>query len=87
MLRDHLVYFQVKDALFAGGAVVPAGEGDGQLAETVDVLNRDGFVGFASLEPHLSLGHELGGFSGPAQFGRAARAFRTLTDAAGVDLV
>ncbi|WP_447942708.1 sugar phosphate isomerase/epimerase family protein [Microbacterium aurum] len=86
MLRPHLEYLQVKDALAASGEVVPAGEGDGELRETVAALRDDGYTGFASLEPHLTSGFELGGFSGPAEFGRAARAFRTLTDEIGVTL-
>jgi sugar phosphate isomerase/epimerase len=84
MLRPYLEYLQVKDALAATGEVVPAGEGDGQLRETLSALRDDGYAGFASLEPHLALGHALGGFSGPAQFGRAARALRALLDSMGV---
>lgn len=87
LLRPHLEYLQVKDALAADGSVVPAGEGDGQVAATVDALAADGFTGFASLEPHLADAHEVGGFSGPGAFGRAARAFRRLTDRAGITLV
>jgi len=87
MLRPHLAYFQVKDALAATGEVVPAGRGDGQVAETVAALASDGYRGFASLEPHLASAHELGGFSGPVAFGEAARAFRRLTDDVGVHLV
>jgi sugar phosphate isomerase/epimerase len=77
----------VKDARAATGQVTPAGEGDGQLVETLTALRDDGYTGFASLEPHLADTHALGGFSGPAAFGRAARAFRLLTDRIGVTLV
>jgi sugar phosphate isomerase/epimerase len=37
-LRPHTVYVQIKDALLATGEVVPAGEGDGELRETVRAL-------------------------------------------------
>jgi sugar phosphate isomerase/epimerase len=84
LLRPHLEYLQVKDALAGTGAVVPAGEGDGELLETLTALRDDGYSGFASLEPHLTTQHAGGGFSGPAEFGRAARAFAALTDAIGV---
>ena len=87
MLRPYLEYLQVKDALAATGEVVPTGEGDGQLRETLEALRDDGYTGFASLEPHLVDTSSLGGFSGPAAFGRAARALRSLTDDLGVDLV
>ena len=52
-LRPHTVYVQIKDALLATGDVVPAGEGDGQVRETVRALAADGFDGFFSMEPHL----------------------------------
>jgi sugar phosphate isomerase/epimerase len=84
MLRPHLEYLQVKDAVAATGAVVPAGHGDGQLRETLTALRDDGYSGFASLEPHLASAHELGGFSGPTAFGEAARAFADLLRELGV---
>jgi sugar phosphate isomerase/epimerase len=86
MLRPYLEYFQVKDALAATGEVVPSGEGDGELDATIAALKADGFTGFASLEPHLASAHELGGFSGPAAFGVAARAFGALAAKNGVEL-
>lgn len=86
MLRPWLEYFQVKDAIAATGEVVPSGEGDGELDETIAALKADGYAGFASLEPHLAIAHELGGFSGPVAFGRAARAFAGLATKNGVTL-
>jgi len=86
LLRPHLEYLQVKDAMAATGEVVPAGEGDGELLETLGALRDDGYMGFASLEPHLTDYNSLGGFSGPAAFGRAARAFAELTNRIGVTL-
>jgi len=87
LLRPHLEYLQVKDAVFGTGQVVPAGQGDGELRETLTALRDDGYTGFASLEPHLADQSALGGFSGPAAFGVAARAFAALTEAIGVRLV
>ncbi|BDZ50390.1 xylose isomerase [Frondihabitans sucicola] len=84
LLHEYVDYLQVKDAVAATGQVVPAGFGDGQLLETVTALRDRGYDGFASLEPHLADTNSLGGFSGPAEFGRAARAFATLTDRIGV---
>ena len=86
-LAPYIDYLQVKDAVLATGEVVPAGEGDGELRQTITGLRDRGFRGFASLEPHLTDANPLGGFTGPAGYGRAARAFRTLTDHAGVTLV
>lgn len=87
MLRPYLEYLQVKDAVAATGAVVPAGDGDGQLLQTLQALRDDGYTGFASLEPHLTEGHELGGFSGPHAFGRASRALWELTRQLDVRLI
>jgi sugar phosphate isomerase/epimerase len=84
MLRPYLDYLQVKDAVAATGTVVPAGQGDGQVAATLTALRDDGYAGYASLEPHLDEAHALGGFSGPAAFGEAARAFGALLSAIGV---
>lgn len=78
LLRPHLEYVQIKDALLADGEVVPAGRGDGEVAETMRALHADGFDGFFSLEPHLSQTHSLGGFSGPELFTEAWRAFTDL---------
>jgi sugar phosphate isomerase/epimerase len=85
-LSPYVDYLQVKDALAADSSVVPAGEGDGELVETLTALRDAGYTGYASLEPHLAMAGELGGFSGPAQFGRAGRALRTITDQIGVTL-
>ena len=84
ILRPHIEYLQVKDAVAATSVVVPAGHGDGQLLETLTALRDDGYAGFASLEPHIADIDAMGGFSGPEAFGRAARAFRSLTDQLGI---
>ncbi len=83
-LRPYLDYLQVKDAVAETGSVVPAGQGDGQVLQTIQALAADGYSGFASLEPHLDEAHALGGFSGPAAFGEAARAFAGLLAQSGV---
>jgi len=57
---------------------VPAGQGDGQVRETLSALTREGFEGYLSLEPHLAMGGRHGGFSGPEGFHRAARALKEL---------
>ncbi|MDQ1708650.1 MAG: hypothetical protein QOG49_35 [Frankiaceae bacterium] len=85
-LRPHFAYLQVKDALAASGDVTPAGEGDGDVLQTVEALRDDGYAGFASLEPHLTEAFGQGGYSGPIAFGIAARAFARVADRAGVDL-
>jgi sugar phosphate isomerase/epimerase len=80
LLRPYLVYLQVKDALAATGEVVPAGQGDGQVRETLSALRDSGFEGYVSLEPHLGQAGRYGGFSGPEGFRRASRALKALLD-------
>jgi sugar phosphate isomerase/epimerase len=84
LLAPHVAYLQVKDARFADGTVVPAGEGDGEFRETVRAFHADGFDGFVSLEPHLGFGHSLGGFSGPENWRRAHAAFVRILDEEGI---
>ena len=78
LLREHLVYLQVKDAVAGTGQVVPAGQGDGEVALTLAALAEAGFDGFVSLEPHLTEAGTYGGFSGPDGFHRAATALKEL---------
>src|SRR3954463_15136578 len=84
VLRPHLEYIQIKDARAADGTVVTAGNGDGEVARTIRALSHDGFDGFFSLEPHLSTGGAMGGFSGPDLFRRAWQDFTDLLTAEGI---
>ena len=77
-LRPYIEYLHVKDALSGSGKVVPAGEGDGQLPETLSALRASGFEGFFSLEPHLASSGTYSGFSGPELFRKAAGTFKVL---------
>ena len=47
-------YLHIKDAIFNEQAIVPAGEGEGHIAEVLDKVNSevDGVV-YLTLEPHL----------------------------------
>ena len=78
LLRPYLEYVQIKDALMATGDVVPAGQGDGQVRETLAALRDSGFQGYLSLEPHLAASERFGGFSGPDGFRLACRALKDL---------
>ena len=78
LLRPFIAYVHVKDALLTSGQVVPAGQGDGDLRETLAALHASGFDGFFSLEPHLQSAGPFSGFSGPDLFRTAAQAFKDL---------
>ncbi len=53
MLKPYISYMHVKDSK-KDGEVVPSGMGDGCVREIYKALARDGYCGFASLEPHLT---------------------------------
>ena len=78
LLRPYLVYIQIKDALTTTGEVVLAGQGDGQVRETLAELHDSGFEGYLSLEPHLAMAGRFGGFSGADGFRLAARSLKDL---------
>ena len=78
LLRPYLVYVQIKDALMTTGEVVPAGQGDGEVRETLAELRDSGFEGYLSLEPHLAMAGRFGGFSGADGFRLAARSLKDL---------
>ncbi len=75
-LRPYIAYVHIKDALLDSGQVVPAGQGDGQVRETIAALRASGFDGFFSLEPHLASAGTFSGFSGPDLFRTAVQAFK-----------
>ena len=53
LLKDHIAYIHVKDAIKGSGKVVPSGYGDGNVKTILNSLFANGFNGFLSLEPHL----------------------------------
>jgi len=82
LLREHVVYMHIKDALYENGKVVPAGEGEGRVADILRALKDTGWSGFLSLEPHLA--DSLPG-GGPELFAVAAGALNGLLDRIGRD--
>lgn len=77
-LRPFIDYVHVKDARLDDGQVVPPGQGDGEVRETMRALKASGFDGFFSLEPHLAHAGAFSGFSGPDLFRLAVQSFKTL---------
>ena len=85
LLRDHIVYFHVKDCDRREGLTVPAGEGDAGFVEILRDAHRRGFDGFLSLEPHLGKGR-FESMSKPDRFQLAVEAIRRVADQAGMPL-
>ena len=86
LLKPYSVHIHVKDALLANGQVVPAGQGDGQLAAIIKDAYASGYRGFLSLEPHLAAHGQFSGFSGANLFQVAVKAIRQLCNANGIPL-
>ena len=84
-LRPYIAYVHVKDALAGSHTVVPAGEGDGQLPDTLSALRASGFDGFFSVEPHLASAGTYSCFSGPELFRKAAGVFKDLLRRQGIE--
>jgi sugar phosphate isomerase/epimerase len=76
LLKPHTAHIHVKDALADSGRVVPAGEGDGHIAEILKDAYEGGYRGFLSLEPHLAVAGKSSGFTGPELFETAVDALR-----------
>lgn len=81
-LLPHLDTLHIKDAFEAEHRIVPAGEGEGQLEETLRYLLQEGWYGPLTLEPHLQAAGPLGGYSGPQLFEVAAKALRSVLERA-----
>lgn len=66
LLKNHIEYFHVKDALYAG-AIVPAGKGEAQIKEILDLYKENGSKDtFITLEPHLQTFSGLNALVGKA---------------------
>lgn len=78
LLADVSTHIHIKDAVMADGHVVPAGEGDGEVAELLRALVARGYRGYLTLEPHLQAAGPYGGFSGPKLFHTAVEALKGL---------
>jgi sugar phosphate isomerase/epimerase len=79
VLRDHVVYFHIKDAVMGSGKVVPAGEGDGSIPDILrNAIVERRYDGFLSLEPHLAAAGQFSGFSGPDLFTKAVRSLKAI---------
>ena len=83
LLKQHIRYLHIKDAMLQDGRVVPAGQGDGEIPQILADLSQNGFSGFLSLEPHLAVAAKSHGFTGPERFGVAVAALKKILDKIG----
>jgi len=74
LLEKRVHYFDIKDAMVRDGTVVPAGEGDACIVNTLRKALNSGFKDCFNLEPHLQIAGHSGGYSGPQLFKIAVKA-------------
>ena len=75
-ILPYLETVHLKD--FTDGKVVPVGQGDGQVRETLLFLKDQGWGGVLSIEPHLQFAGERSGFTGPESFAIATNTIKEL---------
>lgn len=92
LFHDKTDYFHIKDVIAATGEIVPAGYGDGRLAELIEKISDDKVL---TLEPHLAIfdaykdidgsemKHKFTFSDGNEAFDAAADALKTLLKNAG----
>ena len=86
LLKPYTAHIHIKDALLANGKVVPAGQGEGHIAEILKDATASGYNGFLTLEPHLAAHGQFAGFSGPDLFKTAVDALRAVCRENGIQL-
>ena len=56
LLKEHVAYIHIKDAVAGNKENVVCGTGDGKIAQILKTaIREDGYEGFLTLEPHLVL--------------------------------
>ena len=84
LLDEYTDYFHIKDKEATSGRVVPAGRGDGGVAELLARAVARGFDGFLSIEPHLKADDPDYGGDGPQRCGKAVAGLREVLGRAGI---
>ena len=56
MLKEHVVYIHIKDAVSGSNENVVCGTGEGKIPQLLKkAIKEEGYEGFLTLEPHLVL--------------------------------
>ena len=83
-LADLTDYFHIKDKVRGQETCVPAGEGDGQMAELFADLRNRNWSGYMTLEPHMAVAGQFRGFTGPELFAKAVDGLKKLCKETGL---
>jgi len=86
VMKPYVVHVHIKDwKLGADTGSIP-GEGDGQIRELLAELAAMDYKGCLTMEPHLQVGGQFGGKTGPELFSKAISAVRELAADVGLKL-
>lgn len=86
-MKPYVVHIHIKDWKLGAEDIgsIP-GEGDGQIKELLTELAEMKYDGCLTMEPHLQVGGQFGGSTGPELFSKAVDAVRKLADEVGLKL-
>jgi sugar phosphate isomerase/epimerase len=87
LMKPYVNHVHIKDWKIGPHKVgsIP-GEGDGQMKELFSELAKDKYDGFLTMEPHLEVGGQFGGHTGPKLYSQAIKATRKLGAEAGLQI-
>jgi sugar phosphate isomerase/epimerase len=85
VMKPYVVHIHIKDWKLGAKDVgsIP-GEGDGQIKELLAELAAMEYKGCLTMEPHLQLGGQFGGSTGPELFSKAITAVREIAAEVGL---
>ncbi|MDD5454750.1 MAG: sugar phosphate isomerase/epimerase [Candidatus Ratteibacteria bacterium] len=80
LLESYIEYMHIKDArrTAKGVEVTASGEGESEVKKILSALNKKGYKGFLSLEPHLQSAGKMSGFTGKERFSYACSALKKI---------
>lgn len=81
--KEYTVHFHIKDWKAGEPHGSMPGAGQGRWPEVIRDAVQRGYVGYATMEPHLLGGGPTGGVTGPELFPKAIEAFRHIVKEAG----
>ena len=86
VMKPYVVHIHIKDwKLGAADVGSMPGEGDGQIKELLAELAAINYDGCMTMEPHLQLGGQFGGTTGPELFSAAIAAVREIAAEVGLE--
>ncbi|MGB8704303.1 MAG: sugar phosphate isomerase/epimerase family protein [Gillisia sp.] len=84
LMEPYVVHVHIKDWGLGNTVGSLPGEGDGQIKQLLSELNKKKYNGFLTMEPHLRVGGQFGGETGPELFYDALEATRTICSEVGL---